>query len=300
MAGKILIGTSDGLHELDGDQGTGLGGHEVGWLARDESGWWAVVDHHEVWSSHRAGEWRPAASLSGLRANCVLSTAEGPLVGTSEAHVYSLRGDALEPVRSFDETSERETWYTPWGGPPDVRSMSADPSGAVYANVHVGGVVRSADGGETWEPTVDIHSDVHQVLFDSGSGLVLAASARGLGISDDDGRSWRFDTGGLHANYLRAVTVAGGIVLVSASTGPSTDRAAVYRRRVGDTGPFDRCTEGLPEWFSENVDTACLAASGSRVALGTSDGSVYTSDDAGASWTLAAGGLRPVRCVALG
>ena len=300
MAGKILIGTSDGLHELDGDLTTRLEGHEVGWLARDESGWWAVVDRQEVWSSEGPGEWRPAASLSGLRVNCVLSTGDGPLVGTSEAHVYRLRGDALEPVRSFDETSERETWYTPWGGPPDVRSMSADTSGAVYANVHVGGVVRSGDGGETWEPTVDIHSDVHQVLFDAGSGLVLAASARGLGVSDDDGRSWRFDTGGLHASYLRAVAVAGETVLVSASTGPSTDRAAVYRRPVGEAGPFDRCMEGLPEWFSENVDTACLAASGSRVALGTSDGSVYTSEDEGASWTLAAEGLSPVRCVALG
>ena len=300
MAGKILIRTSDGLQELNGERATRLEGHEVGWLAGDESGWWAVVDGREVWSSDREGQWRAVTSPGELRANCVLSTADGPLVGTSEAHVYRLRGDALEPVPSFDETSERETWYTPWGGPPDVRSMSADPSGAVYANVHVGGVVRSGDRGETWEPAVDIHSDVHQVLFDPGSGLVLAASAQGLGVSDDDGRSWRFDTSGLHANYLRAVAVAGETVLVSASTGPRTDRGGVYRRPVGETGPFDRCNDGLPEWFSDNIDTACLAASDSRVAVGTSDGSVFTSEDEGASWTLAAEGLPSVRCVAFG
>ena len=254
MVGRVIVGTSDGLHELNGERTGHLEGHEVAWLARGESGWWAVVDCHEVWSDS-GGEWTAAGSLDGLTANCVLSTAQGPLVGTSEAHVFSLKRDSLERVQSFDETPEREMWYTPWGGPPDVRSMSADGSGAVYANVHVGGVVRTGDGGETWEPTLDIHSDVHQVLFDQGSGVVLAASAWGLGVSADDGRSWRFDTGGLHANYLRAVAVAGGTVLVSASTGPRTDRAAVYRRSARGTGPFERCVDGLPEWFSENVDT---------------------------------------------
>ena len=63
---------------------------------------------------------------------------------------------------------------------------------------------------------------------------------------------------------------------------------------------FQICQQGLPEWFSDNIDTACLAASGSRAAFGTADGSVYTSDDQGATWSLAAEGLRPVRCVAFG
>ena len=100
-------------------------------------------------------------------------------------------------------------------------------------------------------------------------------------MSDDNGDTWEFHRSGLHATYARAVTVAGDTVLVSASTGPRTSRAAVYRKNVRDEGPFERCTEGLPEWIVNNVDTACLAASGSRVAFGTHDGSVFASDDRG-------------------
>ena len=159
--------------------------------------------------------------------------------------------------------------------------------------------MRSGDGGRSWEPTIDIHSDVHQVLSHPDSGLVLGATARGLAVSADEGQTWRFDAEGLHGAYLRAVAVAGGTVLVTASTGPRTDRAAVYRRRLDDTGPFQQCRAGLPEWFPDNIDTHCLAASASDVALGTSDGSVYASSDEGQSWSALGSGLPPVRCVAL-
>jgi photosystem II stability/assembly factor-like uncharacterized protein len=175
--------------------------------------------------------------------------------------------------------------------------MSAGPN-TLYVNVHVGGIARSSDGGGSWEPTIDIHSDVHQVLFDPASGLVLAASARGLAFSDNGGKSWQFHTAGLQGTYLRAVAVAGETLLVSASTGPSTRRAAVYRRPLKSEEPFQRCQAGLPQWFSDNIDTFCLAASGSWAAFGTSAGSVFLSQDEGRSWTLAAEGLPPVRCVA--
>lgn len=299
MQQKVLVGTDDGLHELGNGGDVRVAGHEVGALAGDEKGWWAILDGREVWRSAGDNMWARAAAVESLRANCLLKTEAGLFVGTSEAHMYMLRGDALEPLLPFDEADGRESWYTPWGGPPDVRTMSSDPSGTIYANVHVGGVVRSTDGGESWEPTMDIHADVHQVLFDTGSGKVFAASARGLAVSDDGGESWRFDTDGLHAGYCRAVAVAKDTVLVTASTGPSTNRAALYRRPLGSDGPFRRCQEGLPEWFSSNIDTMCLAASGSFVAFGTSEGTVFASSDKGESWTLAAEGLPSVRCVAI-
>jgi photosystem II stability/assembly factor-like uncharacterized protein len=177
--------------------------------------------------------------------------------------------------------------------------MSVDPSGLVYVNVHVGGVVRSTDNGRSWTPTIDVHADVHEVLVDPISGLVLAASAHGLAVSRNQGESWRFETGGLHGRYLRAVTVAGETILISASTGPFTKRAAVYRRPAHGDKSFERCQRGLPAWFSENINTACLAASGSWVVFGTSTGEVFLSADEGQSWCLLAEGLPPVRCVTL-
>ena len=299
MVNEILVGTADGLHVLGDDRRVRVAGHDVTSLAKEGPGWWAIVDRAALWQSNDADWWSQVASLQELRANCVLPVEHGPYVGTSEAHVVALQGEELSAVESFDETEGRESWYTPWGGPPDVRSMSADPTGPIFANVHVGGVVRSTDGGKSWEPTIDIHTDVHQLIFDAESGTVLAATARGLAVSIDRGDTWRFETDGLHASYLRAVAVSGGTVLVSASTGPRTDRAAVYRKPLTAEGHFLRCEQGLPEWFFDNIDTFCLAASGPTVALGTQEGSVYLSNDGGESWSVLADDLPQVRCVGL-
>ena len=295
----ILVGTADGLHSLNGDGNVQLAGREVGTLAKDASGWWAVVDGAEVWRTGGDNDWARMASMDTFRANCLIPTANGLFVGTSESHLFTLREGALNQVESFEETGGRETWHTPWGGPPDVRSMSAASDGVLYANVHVGGVPKSRDGGQSWQPTIEVDADVHDVLFDAGSNQLLAATARGLAVSADEGETWRFDVDGLHGRYLRSVAVGGETVLVTASTGPFTERAAVYRRPVASDGPFERCGSGLPEWFASNIDTFWLAASGSIAAFGTSAGDVYVSTDEGRTWSAAADGLPPIRCVAI-
>jgi photosystem II stability/assembly factor-like uncharacterized protein len=121
-----------------------------------------------------------------------------------------------------------------------------------------------------------------------------------LGVSRDGGDSWQFATAGLHAHYLRAVTIAGECVLVSASAGFHGRRSAIYRKLLDGGARFERCSEGLPKWFDDNIDTACLAATGSLVVFGTGDGHVFRSLDAGARWELLIKGLPPVGCVAVG
>ena len=299
MQPQVLVATLEGLHRLGNGRDVLLAGHEVTALTKHGSDWWAVVDGASVWRSVDNGEWAQVASVEPLRANCLLPAVGGVFVGMSEAHLHVVRGDDIEPVSPFESVEDREGWHTPWGGPPDVRSLSADGGGSVYANVHVGGIPRSSDGGATWTPTISIDSDVHQVTCDPASGLVLAATARGLAVSADQGETWRFDTEGLHARYMRAVAVAGGTVLASASTGPYTDHAAVYRKPLSDATAFERCSNGLPDSFPSNIDTYCIDASGSDAAFGTSEGSVFISSDAGQSWTLAEEGLPQVSAVAL-
>jgi len=58
--------------------------------------------------------------------------------------------------------------------------------------VHVGGILRTEDRGETWTPTIDIDADVHQVrAHPDRPELVLASAAIGLCRSDDAGLTWR-------------------------------------------------------------------------------------------------------------
>ena len=299
MQQALWVGTTEGLHELGEHSRITLAGHEVSSLTGSESGWWAITDGRQVRRREKDGEWKQLTSSRKQELHCMMPTPAGLFVGTSKADLFQLRGRTLQPVRSFADTPGREDWYTPWGGPPDVRSISIDLSGALYVNVHVEGVIRSTDEGKTWESTIDQDSDVHQVLFDLPSGLLLAASARGLAVSHDGGESWRVHDKGLHATYLRAVAVAGETILVTASTGPWTNHAAVYRSPLPGDGEFERCRDGLPDRFSHNIDTFCLAAEGPAVVFGTEEGSVFFSADEGLTWTEAAGGLPPMRCVAL-
>lgn len=178
--------------------------------------------------------------------------------------------------------------------------MAQDAQGEIYVNVHVGGIPVSSDGGSSFRPTIDVDADVHQVIaHPSQAGRALAATAIGLAETTDGGATWHVTEEGLHASYCRAVAIAEDKVLVSASTGPRGNQAALYRRTLAEKGPFERSGAGLPEWFEGNVDTHCLAASGARAAFGAEDGRVFVSEDAGSTWSEAATGLPPVRCVVI-
>ncbi len=282
---SLLVGTAAGLHRVD-DGHTELAGRGVTAVA----GGWAVVEGRSVWHDGRF----VAEAIGPHAGTCVLPVDGGALVGTVEGHLVHV--PAGNRVASFDAAPGRDAWYTPWGAPADVRSLAAAPDGTLYANVHVGGVLRSLDGGATWAPTLDLELDVHQVVV-APDGTVVAACARGLAVSTDAGDTWSVVADGLAATYARAVAVAGDTVLLSVSTGPEGHRAAVYRRPLHGGGPFRRTAIGLPGTFPGNVDTFCLVADGDLAALGTFAGRVYLSADAGGSWATVAAGP-PVVCMA--
>ncbi len=273
---RLVAGTDRGVM-IGADLVAAIG--SVRHMAVDWGGWWAIVGDVAIWSSPDGEMWEERARLEGLRANCLLTDGSGVWIGTSEAHLARLQDDEVELVQGFEGAPARDDWYTPWGGPPDVRSLSADPNGVLYANVHVGGILRSPDGGATWEPTVDIDEDVHQVATDaSREGRVLAASAHALIESLDGGETWRHARQGLHASYARAVATSTDYDFLSVSSGPSGQRAAVYRRKASQRA-FDRCSGQ----FGTNIDTHCLVADEDTVAFAV-EGRVLRSPDQGDSW----------------
>ncbi|MEY2447128.1 MAG: hypothetical protein QOH79_604 [Acidimicrobiaceae bacterium] len=288
---QILVGTAAGLGSL-------ADGGEVEWLLKgavtavDDR--WAIVRHEGIVA---IDDPRTAIALP-LPAQCLATAPWGVLIGTDEARLFEVRGGAASasPVGSFDRIPTRGEWYTPGGGSADTRSIAIGADGTPFVNVHVGGVWRGDDDG-SWREVVPVDDDTHQVL--AADDVVVVAAAVGFGQSDDGGRTFSWTTDGLHATYCRAVAVADDIVLVTASTGPFTRHGAVYLRSVDSDGPFTRCDNGLPEWFEGNIDTFQLAARESTVALGTDDGRVFVSEDAGTSWDLAATGVGAIRCVAV-
>ena len=301
---RILAGTAEGLFRPEagtGGQDRILDGHRINAIApAGGKQLWGVVDDREVWRSDDVdSEWKRVAAIDRDTGECLVDTRanadNGILIGTSGAHLRRVTNDALEPVASFEHAPGRDDWFTPWGGPPAVRSISENRN-AVFVNVHVGGVLRSRDEGVSWEPTIDIHADVHRVT--TGAGRVFAAGGRGLSVSSDDGDTWRLVSRGMHGSYCRSVAFAGETVLISASDGPRGGRAALYRTEL-EAKAVERCRDGLPEWFEGNIDSLCLDAlpDGSFSAFASESGDVFASTDQGASWTRLAASLPGVRCL---
>jgi photosystem II stability/assembly factor-like uncharacterized protein len=178
--------------------------------------------------------------------------------------------------------------------------MDIDDEGVIYIAVHVGGIVVSRDGGATWGPTAfDLDWDVHQVTtVPDYAQTVAAACGTGVAISTDQGETWDVVTAGLHAAYCRAVAVAGETLVVSASQGPGGEQSTLYRMAI-DGDRFIPCENGLPDWFTGNVDTHCLAAWDESVVCGTPDGSIYVSENGGVKWARVARDLPAIRAIAL-
>jgi hypothetical protein len=283
----LLVATAGGLHEvaerggrvhLDGRDVTAV--HGLGW---------ALLDGREVVHCEH-GQWAPYGALpAGVRATCLEPAAHQVFLGTEGAGLLQRDDEGFAPIPGFERAPCRDDWYTPWGGPPATRSLAVADDGTLFANVHVGGILRSEDGGASWAPTIDLHVDVHQVAAVPGTSVVVAATGTGFAASRDGGRTWAVDDEGLHASYLRAVAVAGDAAVVSASRGPGGGDPALYRRPLTG-GAFERVGAGLPD-LGGNVDTGWLVAAGDMVAVVLGNGSVHRSVDGGRSFECVAEGL---------
>ena len=301
----ILVATWDeGLFAVTGEGRTQeIANEPVRGLASDgRGGAIAVVGGHSLRRRGAGGQWT-AVATSEFELSCCVAVGETIYVGTDDARMLRVSGagGVLEPMEGFDRVAGRESWFAGSAivngqrvGPPlGIRSVAANSDGSVlFANVHVGGIPRSVDGGRTWEPTIDVLSDVHEVrAHPDDPEMVVAAAAVGLCISRDRGATWSVEREGLHAPHCSAVGFVGDEILVSASVDPFVAEGRVYRRAVKAEGRLVAVEGGMPEWTEGKVDTGCIATSGSLVAMADRGGNLYWSEDYGRSWTRKVMGL---------
>lgn len=293
----ILASTwNNGLFVLD-DNGAAheIPGRPVRGLSSDMNGGvLASVDGNALYRRDAQGEWTLLARCDS-EISVTFAVDGKTFVGTDDARVLSLGSSGqLQRIDDFDSIAGRDSWFAGTAiingeevGPPlGIRSFHGAPNGLLFANVHVGGIPRSTDNGDTWAPTIDVNLDAHQVCVNPNDpDVVAAATAEGLCISHDGGKSWSVETQGLHAPYCSAVEIVGQNVFVAASESHFSADGALYRRAVGrQAEPMVKVAGGLPNWLDGIVDTSCIASRLEWVALVTASGSVYVSNDAGNAW----------------
>ncbi len=209
----LILATGDGIKSLNissravADTKT-LTGRNVTHLHLSPSGGlFAVLDGKEVWQGPNTDDpngdgWIKVGVISQESANCLYALDGYVLVGTDAARLecIDLSGQAgSQIVAGFDEIDGRDEWFTPWGGSPDVRAF-AGSGDHIYADIHVGWVCRSDDGGQTWTnrgpATLALQMPAQLCALQDGA-ILLTYGVRNRGmlgvcarVSRDEGRTW--------------------------------------------------------------------------------------------------------------
>lgn len=243
-----------------------------------------IVDDHEVWT-YSNGAWSKDAT-SDVDLYSILRTPHGLFVGSEGARVAMVKSGSLRLLSSFDAVPERKLWDTPYGAPPELRSMALGTDGTVYANVHVGWIVRSRDGGASWATVRDgLDRDVHMVAtHPTKPEVVFAATAEAFHISHDQGDTWTRRPGTMPYVYQRAVACFPDRDVYLASTARHDGGAGAKLFRSEDEGRRWTEVSGLPS-VDRNINTHQVKAlRGGRGLAVIADTSLYESSDWGASW----------------
>ncbi|HEX2094608.1 MAG TPA: hypothetical protein VHG28_19540, partial [Longimicrobiaceae bacterium] len=119
-----------------------------------------------------------------------------------------------------------------------VRALAAAPDGTLFAAARGRGVLRSTDGGASWEPvgTETVGLEVGALAVTAG-GRIAAGTPGGVRVSGDGGRSWSEAAGGI-PEALALAAEADGELLAGTSRGVS--------RSVGGGTGWEVFGTGLP------------------------------------------------------
>lgn len=225
------------------------------------------------------------------------------LVGTEGPHILEADGETVAPIPAFETLEARDDFYTPWGGPASVRSFAHTTDGWVYADIHVGSIIRSPDAGRSWTPvTPDLHEDVHQVVTRRGDpDTVYANTADAVYVSEDRGDSWSHRADGLPYSYGRAIAVHpddGACLLATVSRGPHGDADGRLYRSDDSGRSWAHVTDGFPASHTQNIDTFQVAFAEDGWAWAAVDRNLYVSEDRGRTWSVAWTSPEPIKRIA--
>lgn len=169
--------------------------------------------------------------------------------------------------------------------------MDKTKDGWVYADIHVGSIMRSPDQGDSWEPVEPtLHKDVHEVATSpSDPERVYANTYLSVYVSDDRGEVWSHRSGALRERYGRGVAVhprEPDVLLCGVSDGPSGGNVHGQLFWTEDAGDnWVHVVDGFPESTRKNIDTFHIRFTGD-FAWVSDENNLYHSRDKGRTFEL--------------
>ncbi len=323
---KILAGTSRGVFSVAGGEGRQVlecrgvrdlvniegrlfAGTGAGLFRSDDGGeTWSLagLEDHEVWQIRGAGDGVIYA-------------------GTQPAGLFKSedKGASWREVEAFSNFPAAAEWCVPvtprLPGRARALVIDKDDPRRIWVGVEVGGIMRTEDGGETWDFSLPGENpDLHMMCAHPGQGEVLYASTgygridgvaemiegnAGVFRSDDGGAHWKYAWKGITPRYSRPMCIdpatPHGLTVASAPTAFSS-----FKDEGGAKAMLLRSEDGGESWRSlcdaahspseANIHglTPDLENPGG-VVIGTDTGEVWRVGN-DAEWTPLASGLPAV------
>jgi len=301
---RLYAATGSGIARLDQDDGTWT----VEFLRHDGAQCLAVdpADPETVFAGSRMGgvlrttnggrTWRECApSLSGVFSLAVSGVDGAVYAGTEPSALFRSDdgGKTWRELEGLLELPSQPTWSfppRPWTS--HVRWIAPSPhdGDVLLVGIELGGLMRSTDGGESWQDhRPGAQRDVHSLTWHPRvAGRAYEAAGGGAAWSEDAGETWIPADEGRDRHYTWSVAVDPedpDLWYVSASTGPyaahggRNPQARIYRRRQGE---WHALAGGLPEPLAA-MPYALVAADG-RLFAGLADGRIWETLDRGDTW----------------
>jgi len=254
-------------------------------------------------SSDKGKTWQPL----GMEGHVVKAIATSPaepglmVVGTRPACVFISRdgGASWKESVSFKKM-RRFFWFSPAEKPftAYVQGIALSPANPnmMVVGVELGAVVRSTDGGKTWQGhRKGALRDCHSITFHAANGdWVYEGGGTGAGaaFSRDGGNTWTQSRRGLDRHYGWAAAADPArpeVMYVSLSPSPmkahSADnaQASIFRSMGGST--WEKLSGGLPQPLN-HMPYALLTDSDApgHLYAGLSSGDVWHTADYGDHW----------------
>jgi photosystem II stability/assembly factor-like uncharacterized protein len=262
------------------------GNADVAYVGLHEGGVRKTSDAGESWVDCRL----PAPDVFSV----AVSPADGAVyAGTEPSALYRSDdgGQSWRELAGLLDLPSRPTWSfppRPWTS--HVRWVAPSPHDGdlLLAGIELGGLMRSTDGGETWEDhRPGAQPDVHSLAWHPRErGRAYEAGGGGAAWSNDAGETWHKADEGRDRHYTWSVAVDPvdpEIWYVSASTSPfaahgrrGDPQARIYRRR---NGGWEALEGGLPEPLP--AMPYALVAARDRLFAGLANGELWESGDRG-------------------
>jgi len=229
--------------------------------------------------------------------------------GTEPAHLFVSTdlGESWRELPSVRSVPGVDAWTFP--APPHiahVKNVTFDPRSAetIYASIEVGGLLKSVDGGGTWQVSEGVYPDVHRaVIPPSQAESLYVTGGNGIYHSPDGGKTWEHLTNRsirigypdafiIHPERENLVFTAGAINSPGSWRKTGTANSRIGRSHDGGR-TWEILHQGLPEHIRGNIEAMTMNVwpGGFNLFAGTTDGEVFYSADEGERWSTIIGGL---------